>query len=126
MRVLYVDDDALNRLAMRSMLDIAGVKMDEAEDGPSGLRLIDENEYDLVLMDLRMPEMDGLQALRTIRSLPNAKSGLTVIIVTADTAPDLLSACLCEGADDLLRKPVEMDALFDAVARVTTRQGGGV
>ena len=67
MRVLFVDDDAMNRRVVKDMLQVAGVEMDEAEDGEKGLLQIGEKTYDVILMDLRMPGMDGLTAIGHIR-----------------------------------------------------------
>lgn len=116
MRVLFVDDDAMNRRVVRDMLAVAGVTLEEAADGRSGLDMIEHVEYALVLMDLRMPGMDGLEAISQIRSRSDAKAKLPVIVLTADTSIDLRAKCLAGGADDLLMKPVAMQSLFKAMA----------
>ena len=67
MQVLFVEDDPMNRNVVRDMLTIVDVAMAEAEDAESGLRMIEETAYDAVLMDLRMPGMDGLTAIEHIR-----------------------------------------------------------
>ena len=85
--------------------------------------MIDAQPYDIILMDLRMPGMDGLTAIRRIRARPDEKSAAPIIVVTADTALNLRDACVNAGADDLLLKPVAMDALFDAIAKVLTAKG---
>ena len=118
MRVLLVDDDALNRAVICGMLELPGVEIDEAQDAPAGLRLIDRNDYDVVLLDLRMPGMDGSQALRAIRARDDRRRSLPVIIVTADTRPQLLQQCLSSGADDFLYKPINSDLLMSAIARI--------
>jgi len=112
MKVLFVDDDAMNRRVVRDMMRVAGIAMDEAGDGQTGLDLIDREDYSLVLMDLRMPEMDGMTAIRHIRARPDAKSRTPVVVVTADTSADLRERCMTEGADELLMKPVAMKPLF--------------
>ena len=76
-------------------------------------------------MDLRMPGMDGLEAIRRIRARPDEKAELPIIVITADTAIDLRERCLEAGADDVLFKPVAMDALFDSIGRVLAIRGGG-
>ena len=95
-----------------------GVEMAEAENAEEGLRLIDANEYDMLLVDLRMPGMDGITAIRHIRARADAKAAVPVIVVTADTAIDLRERCLAAGADDVLFKPVAMDALFETMGRL--------
>ena len=122
MHVLFVEDDAMNRRVVRDMLSVADVQMSEAEHALAGIGMIDKGDYDLVLMDLRMPGMDGLDALRAIRARTDAKARVPVVVVTADIAPDLRSECLREGADDFLTKPIAMDALFDAIGRLMAQQ----
>ena len=120
MRVLFVEDDPMNRRVVRDMLSVAGVAMAEAETAEVGLQKLDDEDYDLVLMDLRMPGMDGLTAIRHIRSRADAKAQLPIAVVTADTGLDLRHRCLEAGADDVVLKPVAMKALFDTVGRLLT------
>lgn len=124
MNVLFVEDDPMNRRVVKDMLDVAGATMVGAEDAEHGLRLIDEQDFDIVLMDLRMPGMDGITAIHHIRSRTDAKARLPVIVVTADTAVDLREKCLRDGADEVLFKPVAMDSLFDAIGRLMARDAG--
>ena len=121
MNILFIEDDRMNRRVVRDMLDVAGASMTEAESAEEGLKLIDEQAFDLVLVDLRMPGMDGFTAIGHIRARPDAKAALPIIVVTADTAADLRERCLEAGADDLLFKPVAMDALFDSIGRLMAR-----
>jgi CheY-like chemotaxis protein len=115
MQVLFVEDDPMNRRVVKDMLTIVGVSMAEAADAETGLRMIDETNYDVVLMDLRMPGMDGLAAIRSIRARGDAKARTPIIVITADTAADLRESCLASGADQVLEKPVAMNTLFDAL-----------
>ena len=124
MQVLFVEDDAMNRRVVRDMLRVGGVEMSEASDAESGLRLIEENRYDIVLMDLRMPGMDGMTAIQTIRARADQKAKVPVIVITADTAPNLRERCVAQGADDLLMKPVAMQDLFEAIGRLTAGRTG--
>ena len=121
MNILFVEDDAMNRRVVRDMLTVAGANMDEASDAETGLKMIDEGEYDIILMDLRMPGMDGLTAIRHIRARPDAKSAVPVIVVTADTALDICQNCMDQGADEVILKPVAMSKLFDAIGRLIAR-----
>lgn len=126
MNILFVEDDAMNRRVVRDMLTVAGASMDEAGDAETGLRMIEEGSYDIVLMDLRMPGMDGLTAIRHIRSRPDAKAAVPVIVVTADTALEICRDCMDQGADEVILKPVAMNKLFDAIGRLIARGGKGV
>ena len=108
------------------MLRVGGVEMSEAPDALSGLQLIEEQDFDLILMDLRMPGIDGLTAVQRIRERGDAKGKVPIIVITADTAANLRSACIAGGADELLLKPVMMEDLFEAIGRlIASRHGNG-
>ena len=121
MRVLFIEDDRMNRRVVQDMLQIAGAEMHEAEDALSGLRKIDEEDYDLILMDLRMPGMDGLTAIDRIRARTDAKASTPIVVVTADTAIDICERCIARGADGVIMKPVAMRQLFDAMGKSMVR-----
>jgi len=116
MRILYVEDNPINRLVVKEMLRAGGVEMTEAEDGYAGLQMIQMYDFDLILMDLRMPHMDGMTAIRHIRAREDHKAKTPVIVITADDGPAIDSECLAAGADRVLRKPVSMTNLFEAIA----------
>jgi CheY-like chemotaxis protein len=118
MNVIFIEDDPMNRRVVGDMLNVAGAVMTEAESGEIGLKLIDESDFDMALIDLRMPGMDGITAIQQIRARGDAKAKLPIIVVTADTAIDLRERCLAAGADEVLFKPVAMDALFEAMGRI--------
>ena len=125
MNVLFIEDDRMNRRVVKDMLDVAGATMIEAESAEEGLRLLDANDYAMLLVDLRMPGMDGLTAIRLIRSRTDEKATVPIIVVTADAAVDLRDQCIAAGADEVLFKPVAMDALFDAMGRILARGSNG-
>lgn len=124
MNILFIEDDPMNRRVVRNMLDVAGATMVEASLAEEGLQRIDEEAFDVVLVDLRMPGMDGMEAIRRIRARADAKAHVPVIVVTADAAVDLRERCLEVGADEVLFKPVAMDALFEAIGRIIATRGG--
>jgi CheY-like chemotaxis protein len=124
MRVLFVEDNEVNRRVVREMLRAGGVEMAEAEDGQVGLNMIEADDYDLILMDLRMPVMDGVTALRHLRARTDAKASLPVVVVTADDGPSIDAECLAAGADRVLRKPVNMTTLFETIVAVLAQSGG--
>jgi len=126
MNVLFIEDDPMNRRVVADMLDVAGAAMTEAESAEIGLKLIDERDFDMALVDLRMPGMDGITAIRRIRGRPDAKAKLPIIVVTADTAIDLRERCIAAGANEVLFKPVAMDALFEAMGRILASGEGDV
>jgi two-component system, OmpR family, response regulator QseB len=125
MNILFIEDDAMNRRVVRDMLDVAGATMAEAERAEEGLQRIDEEGFDVILVDLRMPGIDGYETIRRIRGRSDDKRALPIIVVTADTGADLAERCKALGADEVLFKPVAMDALFDAMGRIMARGADG-
>lgn len=121
MDVLFVDDDAMNRRVVKDMLRVVGANMDEAADGETGLQMIHNKKFNLVLMDLRMPGMDGLTAIKHIRAMGASCATVPVIVVTADTASDLRERCLAAGADEILTKPIAMSPLLNMIGRMAAR-----
>lgn len=126
MQVLFVEDDAMNRNVVRDMLNVVGAGMDEAPDAETGLQMIEDGSFDLILMDLRMPGMDGLTAIHHIRKRGDAKRHLPVIVVTADTAVDLRNKCLASGADEVILKPVAMNLLLKSMSRMMAKGRTGM
>lgn len=120
MQILFVEDDPMNRRVVKDMLRVVGAEMEEAPDAETGLRMIDAQSFDVVLMDLRMPGMDGLTAIRELRAKPGRCGSVPVIVVTADTAIDLRDRCMAAGADEVIVKPVAMAALLAAIGRMAT------
>lgn len=119
MRILYVEDDAMNRRVVKDMLSVIGAQMEEAENGNVGIEKVDaEACYDVILMDLRMPGMDGLTAIERIRARQDAKANQPIIVITADTSADLFDKCMKSGADDVLMKPIAMEQLMNSMGRV--------
>ena len=108
----------MNRLVVRDMLRVGGAQMIEADSAETGHREIDAEDFDVVLMDLRMPGTDGLSAIKQIRMRTDHKAGVPIIVITADTAPGLRAKCIAGGANDLLLKPVVMEDLFNMIAHV--------
>lgn len=125
MHVLYVEDDPMNRQVVRDMLQVAGASMVEAEDAETGLRLVESEHFDIVLMDIRMPGMDGLTAIQHLRRKDHPAATLPVIVVTADTSADLRERCERASADDVIMKPVALQELISAMGRVLARGRGG-
>lgn len=125
MKILFVDDDAMNRRVVKDMLDVVGAQMDEADCAEAGLSKVDVGDYQVILMDLRMPGMDGLTATRHIRERGDAKAGTPIVVVTADTSSDLAERCASAGADCVLMKPVAMASLIDTIGQIMARGSDG-
>lgn len=118
MRILFIEDDPMNRRVVRDMLAIAGMMMSEADGGRSGIARLENEEFDLLLLDLRMPEMDGFDVMRALRSRDDILKNIPIVVVTADASPGLEDKCLETGADAVLFKPIAMQSLFDSIATV--------
>ncbi len=125
MRVLYVEDDPMNRSVVKDMLSVVGAEMTEAVDAETGLSILDDQSFNIILMDLRMPGMDGITAIGHIRKRDDSKATLPVIVVTADMSPDLRDRCLAGGADEVLQKPVAMGALLKTMTAMLTKPKNG-
>ena len=116
MKVLFVDDEPLNRKVLEEMLGASGIDVSEAPDAAAGLSMMDAERFDVILMDQRMPGIDGLSAIETIRARSDDRAGVPVVLVTADASIDLPERAKAAGADGMVRKPIDMDTLFDAMA----------
>ena len=115
-RVLLVDDVELNRIVAQAFLRQAGVEVDVAVHGREALERIAATRYDLVLMDIQMPEMDGLAATRALRREPRHRD-LPIIAMTAHAMDGDRELSLAAGMQDHLTKPIDPDALFAVLAR---------
>lgn len=108
MHVLIVDDHDANRLLMRTMLKRVGCTTEEACDGMEALQCIADHDFDLVLMDINMPIMNGYDAARAIRAMNSGKSAIQILALTANAMPEDRERCLAVGMNGYLSKPVRM------------------
>ncbi|MBF0586042.1 response regulator [Prosthecochloris sp. N3] len=117
--VLLVEDNKTNQLVAQCMLKKLQVRTDTAENGREAITLLEKNRYDLVLMDIQMPEMDGLEATKQIRnpSSPILDHHVPVIALTAHAMSGDRETCIDAGMDDYLTKPIQMDALSDILKK---------
>ena len=115
-RVLVVDDDRVNRMLLTRSLEREGHSVRCAENGIEALELLRDDPCDVVLLDIVMPELDGLEATRQIRERYGS-SGPTIIAMTANAMEGDREECLAAGMDDYLSKPIRADELSRALAR---------
>ena len=119
-RVLLVEDDAINRLVSERLLARLGVDVDTVEDGASAVDRASARDYDLVLMDCQMPEMDGFEATQRIRGLDGARGRTPVVALTANGFADDRARCLAAGMDEHVSKPITIATM----RRIVTRWAG--
>jgi CheY-like chemotaxis protein len=110
-RVLVVDDNAINRKLITTLLGKMGVATVEAEDGHAALDCHQGGCFDLILMDIRMPGMDGVEATRRIRMSEDRQQRIPIIALTAHALPHERETFILAGMDDCLAKPIREDEL---------------
>ncbi|WP_150430138.1 response regulator [Dechloromonas sp. CZR5] len=115
-RLLLVDDDQVNREVALAMLAGTGLQVDMAENGLEAVRAVRERDYAAVLMDVQMPYMDGMQATRLIRTMPD-RAGLPVIAVTANAFEGDRQRCFDAGMNDFIPKPIQARVLHSVLLR---------
>jgi len=116
-RVLVVDDHPINLEIAATLMSMAGYDVDQAESGKQAIEQARKTPYDLILMDMHMPEMDGLEATRAIRALPGAFGTAPIIAMSADALPSQVERCYAAGMVDHVPKPVQREALYAKVER---------
>jgi CheY-like chemotaxis protein len=120
-RALIVEDDAVNRRVLELMLELQGYEFDFAENGVEALEAFERDAFDLVLMDLQMPVMNGHDAIRGIRSFEAAhsKPRTPIVVVSAFTRPPDVEEAAAAGADDHLGKPLDYKTLVRTIGNLT-------
>ena len=124
-RILLADDVDINREIAQQLLEGTGVQIDMAENGRVALDMAAANEYDLVLMDVQMPIMDGMQATREIHAL-RAREALPVIAMTANVFDEDRRACLEAGMVDFVFKPIEPEHFFRTLLKWLPQRDRGM
>jgi PAS domain S-box-containing protein len=112
--ILLVEDEPINQEVSYGLLADVGLQVDRAEDGTVALALARQNRYDLILMDVQMPKMNGIDATREIRKLPGYAE-VPILAMTANAFSEDRQICLDAGMNDHLSKPVDPDRLFEAL-----------
>jgi len=118
LRILLAEDNDVNRMLVSKVLAQSGHRVDEAVDGKEALRAAVRFDYDVILMDMQMPVMDGMEATRAIRTLPGKVAEVPIIALTADAMPEHRQMYIAAGVDDLLTKPIDWRLLIRTLARV--------
>ena len=124
-RVLVADDHEINRRAVRLVLEPLGAEIVDVSDGRAALNAAMERPFDIIIMDVRMPEMDGHEATRQIRARDGVNRDTPIVAVTADTDGPDIEACLSAGMNLFVGKPIDPARLIDAVVRALDPQRDG-
>lgn len=115
-RILLAEDNAINALLTRTLLEAEGCHVDVVEDGALAVEAVKNASYDMIFMDMRMPNMDGLEATRKIRAQSHSSGSLPIIALTANAFDDDRNACFDSGMNDFMTKPVSAEELSAMVA----------
>ena len=112
LKILLVEDDPMDQLIIRSVTEHAGFEVDVAENGLTGLDKLKAGEYDLVLLDLEMPVLNGYEAMAHIRQRLESQKNIPIIIITSKEGVEEATRCLLLGANSFLSKPVTEESLI--------------
>lgn len=116
--LLVVEDLAINREIIKALLNAYGIEVEVARDGVMALEMAGTRRYDLILMDVQMPFMDGLEATRRIRALPDSNQArVPILALTAHAMKEDQEACLLAGMDDHVIKPIDPELLYQRLAK---------
>jgi signal transduction histidine kinase/DNA-binding response OmpR family regulator len=127
LRILLAEDNATNRLVAVTRLEMYGHRVDQVASGIEALQMVQTAPYDLLLLDVMMPEMDGLECARRIRALPGKERNIPIVAMTANVFSHHREACRAAGMDDFLGKPftpAQLVRVIDRALAGTLRPGG--
>jgi signal transduction histidine kinase/DNA-binding response OmpR family regulator len=116
-RILVVDDSPMNQMLTQALLQKAGNTVDLANDGAQAVAAVMRGRYDMVLMDMQMPSMDGIEATKRIRAMGGPLATLPIIALSASVLPSELERCRAAGMNDHVAKPIDRRVLLAAVSR---------
>ena len=116
-RILLVDDSTTNNILLQNIFEDEGYTVDVAFNAKEAYKLIDKNRPDIILLDIMMPEIDGLKILETINSDTNTNS-VPVIMVTARDDEETHQNAIKQGAVDYIRKPIDVEAIIEKVKAI--------
>ncbi len=119
-RILYIEDNPDNRLLVRRVLMVEGYAVEEAIDGPTGLKMVEASPPDLVLIDINLPEIDGYEVTARLKQLPNML-GVPIVAVTANVMKGDREKTLAAGCDGYIQKPIDIDLLPSQIESFLTK-----
>ena len=122
--ILIVDDNATNRVVAQALCEMFGCTSETVEDGLEALQAVQERAFDLVLMDIKMPRMDGVQATCAIRALTGPAADIPIVALTANADPDDARTYLSIGMCDVVEKPIKPERLRRAINGALNAESG--
>ena len=124
--ILIADDNATNRMVAETLCQMFDCTSESVDNGAAAVELAETGRFDLILMDIMMPVMDGVEATRRIRALAHPAGGVPIIALTANADPFDAESYIAEGMDAVVEKPIKAEALLAALNRVLTAEAGRV
>jgi len=119
-KILYIEDNPGNRMLVRRILEAEGYAVREATDGPSGLEVAVQERFDLILLDINLPEIDGYDLAKRMRDMPNLE-GVPILAVTANVMQGDKERTLEAGCDGFIPKPIDVDKLPEQIRTALER-----
>jgi two-component system cell cycle response regulator DivK len=113
-KILYIEDNLGNRMLVRRILEAEGYSLTEAPDGPTGLDLAGQEQFDLILLDINLPEIDGYDLAKRMRTMSNLDS-VPILAVTANVMQGDKERTLEAGCDGFIPKPIDVDKLPEQI-----------
>jgi two-component system cell cycle response regulator DivK len=118
--ILYIEDNPGNRMLVRRILEAEGYTVTEATDGPSGLEIAAQEQFNLILLDINLPEIDGYDLAKRMRGMPNLDD-VPILAVTANVMQGDKERTLAAGCDGFIPKPIDVDKLPELVKMALDR-----
>jgi len=123
-RILYIEDNFENRILVKRVLEVEGYVVLEADDGPAGIQIAEQQKPDLILVDINLPEVDGYEVTAKLRQNPSL-ARVPIVALTANVLKGDRERSLAAGCDGYIQKPIDVDLLPAQIAAFLreTRQG---
>ncbi|CAK0739319.1 hypothetical protein CCP1ISM_10350001 [Azospirillaceae bacterium] len=122
LHILLAEDNRINQMLVRTMLQKGGHSVEIAENGRFAVAAVEAGDFDAVLMDMQMPEMDGAEATKAIRAMQSPKNQVPIIALTADAMAEQRDRYMEVGVNELVSKPIDWQILSDALLYHAARQ----
>ena len=118
MKILIVDDEEMIRNVLREYVEFEGNEADEAADGMEAVKKCRENDYDLILMNIQMPHMNGYEATKNIRGLPDGRCRIPIIAMTANAFEEDRKRAIESGMNGYVTKPIKIEELISTIKKI--------